>query len=399
MKTLNYSIIGSGRRGEALVNGCLSKLDGARCVAVCDVYPDKAEELAAVVMEKCGYKPKVFTDYKECLAYGASDIAIIATSWDHHIDIAIYAMEKGIAVGLEVGGAYSLDSLWQLVRCYERCKTPIMMLENCCYGRLELLALNMKRLGLLGRIVHCEGGYCHDLRHQVAHGIENRHYRHMQYKLRCTDNYPTHDLGPIAKLLDINCGNRFVSLHSTASLAVGMKEYCRDNGLTEYEDTTWNQGDIITTVLKCQNGETVTLTLDTTLPRYYSRRFMARGSRGIVAEDGRMVYLESDVEDGEKFLPGGYMNVDGYYEKYDHPLWQGYTPQGGHGGMDYLMMKDFFAAVRENRPTSIDVYDIATWMAVTVLSDMSIATGQTVYFPDFTDGAWLTRENTFLSGK
>ena len=175
-----------------------------------------------------------------------------------------------------------------------------------------------------------------------------------------------------------------------------MKEYCRDNGIAAELDTEWNQGDIITTVLKCQNGETVTLTLDTTLPRYYSRRFMARGSRGIVAEDGGLVYLESEHSE-EGFLPENYNNIKEYYEKYDHPIWRDFDGVGGHGGMDYLMMKDFFKAVREGRPMPIDVYDVATWMAVTVLSDMSISTGQTVYFPDFTDGKWVVHKNTFLT--
>ena len=396
MKKLTYSIIGAGRRGEALYNGSLKWIDDAECIAVCDPYLDKAEALAAFIVEKGGREPRTYGDYKLCLDECRPDIAIIASSWDSHIELSIYCMEKGIPVGVEVGGAYSLDSLWQLVRCYERTETPIMMLENCCYGRTELLALNMKRLGLLGRIVHCEGGYCHDLREQVAHGIERRHYRYMQYKSRNVDNYPTHDLGPIAKLLDINCGNRFVSLHSTASLSVGMKEYCRDNGIAAELDTEWNQGDIITTVLKCQNGETVTLTLDTTLPRYYSRRFMARGSRGIVAEDGGLVYLASEHSESG-FLPENYNNIKEYYEKYDHPIWRDFDGVGGHGGMDYLMMKDFFKAVREGSPMPIDVYDVATWMAVTVLSDMSISTGQTVYFPDFTDGKWVVHKNTFLT--
>ena len=84
----------------------------------------------------------------------------------------------------------------------------------------EMMALNMAKLGLFGELVHCSGGYHHDLRHEVSHGKELRHYRLKEYLTRNCENYPTHEIGPIAQVLDINRGNRFVSLTSTASKAV-----------------------------------------------------------------------------------------------------------------------------------------------------------------------------------
>ena len=41
------------------------------------------------------------------------------------------------------------------------------------------------------------------------------------------ENYPTHELGPIAKVLNINRGNRMVSLTSTASCAKGLNDYLK----------------------------------------------------------------------------------------------------------------------------------------------------------------------------
>ena len=270
-----------------------------------------------------------------------------------------------------------------------------MLLENACYHRIKLLALNMKRKGCFGEMVHCEGQYRHDLREEICHGKENRHYRLQQYIHRNTDNYPTHEIGPIAKLLDINCGNRFLSLVSIGSKSAGLEQYVKDNGIEHLKDVKFNQSDVVSTIIKCQNGETVSIALDTSLPRYYARGFIAQGTKGLISEDIGCVYLDENKE-GEKMWHEVANNLDVYYQKYEHPLWVNYHPgKVGHGGIDALTFDDFFRALDEGKPMPIDVYDMATWMAISVLSEESLATGKTVYFPDFTDGKWIHKKNEF----
>lgn len=396
MRNFKMALIGVGARGEGLYRVALKKREYLEIVAVCD--PDQ-KKLDYITEEMVGHgrpRPIQFHDYKKCIDETKPDAVLVATGWDMHIAVSMYAMEKGIPVACEVGGAYSLESLWEFVRCYERTKTPVMMMENCCYGRLELLALNMKRLGLLGEIVHCEGGYRHCLFEEIATGEEKRHYRLQQYIHRNCENYPTHEIGPIAKILDINCGNRFVSLVSVASKSVGMQSYIQEKNIEKLKGVRFNQADVITTVLKCANGETVRITLDTTLPRYYSRDFMVQGTKGLVNEQNSSVYLAEDNPEECWEWNKNYNNVEKYYEKYEHRIWQGYKPgQEGHGGMDALVFDAFFNALDKGEPMPIDVYDYATWAAITVLSEQSLATGQAVAFPDFTDGKWVLRKNTF----
>ena len=270
-----------------------------------------------------------------------------------------------------------------------------MFLENCCFGKLELLALNMKRAGLFGEIVHCEGGYRHDLRHEIIGGVGGWHYRYDQYRLRNCENYCTHEIGPIAKILDINCGNRFLTLFSMASKAKGLKEYVKIHGKEEFYDVDFNQGDVIDTLIKCANGETIKITLDTNIPRYYSRGFMVEGTKCMIAEDTDAVYLQSDVgRHGRKNFIG---SVENYFEQYGHEYWNKQVKNDAHGGIDFITLETFLNALRENKPMPIDVYDAATWMAVSVLSEQSIATGQVVAFPDFTNGKWITNKNNFMT--
>ena len=395
MENVRVGFIGLGNRGKSLLDVVLAQNESI--TAVCDLYADRAESAANKVEEKSGKRPAEYTDYKKLLADESVDAVVISCAWEDHVMIAVDAMRAGKAVGLEVGGAYSVHQCWELVKTYEETKVPFMFLENCCFGRRELMALNMVELGLFGKIVHCSGGYHHDLREEIAFGRENRHYRLRNYLTRNCENYPTHELGPIAKVLKINNGNRMVSLTSTASKAEGLHDYAlRKKPDDEFLcNAQVNQGDVVTTVIKCANGETIVLTLDTTLPRFYSRGFTVRGTRGMYEEATDSVFLDNgeDSKYDWNWRANKVGNAASYTDEYDHPIWKKYIEegvQGGHDGMDYLEFKFFFDALRNGKPMPVDVYDAASWMVITALSEVSIANGSApVEIPDFTEGKWL----------
>lgn len=398
-RRLNVGIVGCGNRGYGMIRDVLIGLipNEISIAAVCDKYPDRASAAADLIGAADGAeRPAEYTDYKALCDTVHPDALFVYSAWESHFDIAIYAMKRGIPVGFEVGGAYSIEKLWELCRTYEETGTPCMMLENCCYGERELMALRMVREGVFGDIVHCSGGYHHDLRHEIAGGIENRHYRLRNYVGRNCENYPTHELGPIAKILDINNGNRMLTLTSTASCSKGIAAYTEDNmPQSTAAKQDFAQGDVITTVIKCAAGQTITLTLDTTLPRTYTRAFTVRGTRGGYFGETDSIYIDDgryhDFEFcGEKL----WGNAAGYCDRYTHPIWQNYDPTGGHGGMDYLVTEAFLESVRNGSRPPIDVYDSASWAAVSVLSEQSISLGgMPVPIPDFTNGAWLCRDD------
>ena len=131
-------------------------------------------------------------------------------------------------------------------------------------------------------------------------------------------------------------------------------------------DVVFNQGDVITTVIKCANGETVTLTHSISLPRPYSRNGRVQGTHGIWLENANGIYIEGMSRDEVKIDPAGnpydvhyWDKVEDYYEKYDHPIWQAYrdNPIGGHDGIDSLAIQAFLDAVRAGENTPIDVRD------------------------------------------
>lgn len=395
---VNIGVIGLSGRGSSML-GELLECDGVRVPAVCDKYADRAQKGFEIVKKKTGTEPQVYLDYKELLARDDLDAVFCPTTWITHSRIAIDAMKAGKHVAIEVGGAASIEECWQLVRTSEETGKFCMLLENCCYDRNEMAIFNMVKQGLFGEIVHMQGGYQHDLRKEISLGRENRHGRLYNFQHRNGELYPTHQLGPISKVLGINRGNRFVSLVSMASKSVGLNEWIKENKGEDYDlaDYRFNQGDVVTTMLKTANGETVVLTHDCSLPRHYSRAYRVQGTKGIYMEDGASIFIEGKTKDKEGSWTHTCEPFESYLKEYEHPLWKKYSQDGihagGHGGMDYLVLSAFVESVRLDAVPPIDVYDTAVLMAVTCLSEQSIALGSApVAFPDFTNGMWIDRE-------
>lgn len=401
---IKIGIIGLGARGSGLLNNVLVNLKDIEIIAVCDVYYDRGEFAAKTILDKTLVKAKVFTDYKDLLKDSDIESVIIASSWESHIDLAVFAMEAGKAVGLEVGGAYTIEDCWKLVETYEKTKTPFMFLENCCYDKTELMAASMARKGLFGEIVYCSGAYSHDVREEIVNGNKNKHYRLRNYLNRNCENYPTHELGPIAKILGINTGNRMVSLVSVASKAAGLERYVKDNIETIDKDLIgrkFKQGDIVNTIITCSNGETISLILDTTLPGYYDRALVIKGTKGMYNQSCNFAIFDGE-DKGEELWTGienTLKNINSavkFEEEHLPSFWKNITEEDrktGHGGMDGFMIKAFIDAYKAKEEMPIDVYDAAAWMSIACLSEQSIILGgSSVMVPDFTKGKWITRK-------
>lgn len=402
-KVVKVGMVGLGNRGVGMLRSMLA-CDEAECVAVCDVYEDRIEEGQKIVKEIRGVTPVGYKDYKDMLADENVEAVVIMSSWDEHTRMAVAAMKAGKYTAVEVAGAYDLEDCWQLVRTYEETKTPIMLLENCCFDKFELLSTALVRAGKLGKVLYCHGAYAHELRGEILGGNVNRHYRLRNYMLRNCENYPTHELGPIAKLLNVNRGNKMLTLTSVATKGgVGLEEFAKDEKSPDpsLKDTKFAQGDIIVTTITCAGGEVITLRLDTTLPRTYSREFTVRGTKGYCMQDTDMVMLEErtymhEFFEAEKTVDK-YIHNANEFKEYLPKMWQDITSDQeklGHGGMDYFEFKAFFQAILNGEEMPIDVYDMASWMAITPLSEQSIATGGTPQaIPDFTRGKWILRES------
>lgn len=387
-KIFKMGIIGLGCRGYSVCKDVLVKMPhNVKVVALCDKYEDRIERARELLEDKNVYAS---TDYKQLLKEADVDCVYISCDWEMHAPIAIEALKEGVAVACEVGGAYTLQECFDLVSTYESTQTPIMFMENCCFDKTETTVENMVKDGLFGELVYCSGAYGHDLREEVTNGTANRHYRERNYMERCCENYPTHELGPIAKILGINKGNRMVSLFSVASKSAGMDEYIRQGKKADahLKVGDFKQGDVVITNITCENGELITLKLDTSLPRSYHREFAIAGTKGRYTALYDEVFIDGD---GEWHKSKPLSDYPQYVPDFWSPEEEKRIKDSGHGGMDYIEFEAFFKALREGEPMPVDVYDMASWMSITPLSEESIREGKMVQIPDFTNGKYKTR--------
>jgi hypothetical protein len=151
---------------------------------------------------------------------------------------------------------------------------------------------------------------------------------------------------------------------------------------------------VVTTSINCVNGETILLQHDTSLPRPYSLGFRVQGTEGLWMDVNNSIYIQDKSAKNDQWD-----NAKAWLDKYDHPLWARWSKEtvgAGHGGMDFFVIHSFIESVKRKTPTPLDVYDAATWSAITPLSERSIELGnETVEFPDFTGGQWMYRKPVF----
>ena len=422
---VRIGIIGTGMRGQNHIEMMLERSD-VDITALADPDPRMLADALALI-QKAGKPvpatyPKGNYDYKNLLQRADVDAVIIATPWEWHVPQAIDSLQAGKIPGVEVCGALRLQDCWDIVNASEKAKLPVMPLENVCYRRDILAVYNMVRQGFFGELLHLQGGYQHDLRGVKFNdgvtpynsgvefgekGYSEARWRTQHSVNRNGDLYPTHGLGPVAMMIDINRGNLLTRISSVASKARGLHEYIVNHpkGGAQHPNANVNfrLGDIITSQIQTANGETIVLTHDTNSPRPYNLGFRVQGTKGLWQDqhagqfNAGLMYVE-----GKSTKSHTWENAEKYLKEYDHPLWKKFESQAvgaGHGGMDFFVDHAFVECIKRNAPFPLDVYDMATWYAITPLSEKSIAEGgQVQLIPDFTRGKWKNRKPDFCLG-
>ena len=393
IERVRVGFVGVGGMGSVHVRNLL-EIDGVELTAVCDIRPEHAERARDWAVEAGFAAPTLYTrgetDFERMCAEEDLDLVYNATPWRWHVPICVAAMENGKHAATEVPAAYTLDDCWRLVETAETHGKHCVMMENVNYGRSEMMVFHMVRQGVFGEVLHGEGGYLHDLRAIKFAPDGEGLWRRAHSMTRNGNLYPTHGLGPIANCMDINRGDRFVSLVSMSGPSRGLQEYAREHfpeGSPQRSET-FVLGDVNVSLIKTALGRTIYVSHDTNLPRPYSRIHLVQGTRGLFQGYPDRVYVEGRSPEHR------WEQAADYFEEFEHPLWREMAGAGagrGHGSMDYLEDYRLIACLREGLPTDMNVYDAAALSAVCALSELSVAEGsRPVEFPDFTRGRWQT---------
>jgi predicted dehydrogenase len=392
---VRIGFVGIGGRGSSLVR-LLLELEGVEIRAVCDLIEERVAKAQRWVQDAGQPKPSGYfpgeTDFKQLCEREDLDLVVTATPWRWHVPVCVSAMKAGKHAATEVPAAVTVDECWQLVENSEKHNRHCVMLENCCYGRTEMMILNMVRKGLFGELIHGEAGYMHELREDrelIAPGPSTE-WRLEHMRRRNGNLYPTHGLGPVAQCMNIDRGDRFDFLVSMSSKSRGLnlhytKRFGADHPLAKRE---YALGDVNFSMIRTVNGCTIMVGHDTQLPRPYSRINTVQGTKGIFQGYPDRIHIETDGAGHDWESP------EEYRAEYEHPLWKELLERAegkGHGGMDYMELYRLIQALRTGTPPDMNVYDAASWSVVSGLSERSVANkSRPVEFPDFTRGKWKT---------
>ncbi|GGZ41117.1 alpha-N-acetylgalactosaminidase [Echinicola pacifica] len=395
LDVVRAGFIGLGMRGPGHVER-MSKIQGVEIKAICDLLPDNVAKVKES-LKGTDHNPETYSGsayaWKQMVDRDDLDIIFILTPWDWHVPMAVYAMEAGKHVAIEVPAAKTLEECWELVETSERTKKHCMMMENCCYDFFEMMTLNMARDGFFGDVIHGEGAYLHDL---LGLNFSKKGYQDMwrlkENATRDGNLYATHGLGPICQIMDINRGDQMDYLTSLSSNDFMMRSHAQDlakedDFFASYANMDF-RGNMNTTMVKTKKGKSIMIQHDVTSPRPYSRIHLVSGTKGIAQK-----WPKQGVATGHQWFTDEQMK----------DLEEKYTPEitkkvgemakqiGGHGGMDFMMTWRLVDCLRNGLPLDQDVYDAALWSAISPLSEWSVANRATsIDVPDFTGGSWKT---------
>ncbi|MCK7531200.1 MAG: Gfo/Idh/MocA family oxidoreductase [Marinilabiliales bacterium] len=392
---VRIGFIGLGMRGPGAVER-MAHIEGVEIVALCDKYTDRVDKMQSMLSKFGMPQAKAFSGTEEAWKGLCDDpdidLVYICTPWAWHTPMALYAMEAGKHVAVEVPAAKTVDECWQLVETSERTRMHCMQLENCCYDFFELLTLNMARQGLFGEIVHGEGAYIHDLRWDFTY--DKNGYADMwrlKENVRNGNLYPTHGLGPVCQIMNINRGDRMDYLTSMSTddfaMASELGQLAKEDPFyVPFADKKY-RGNMNTSLIRTASGRSIMIQHDVSSPRPYSRIHLISGTKGAA----RKWPSPARIALGHSWLKPEELAA----------LEAQYTPEivkrvgemakeiGGHGGMDFIMDWRLIDCLRNGLPLDQDVYDAALWSVITPLSEWSVANrSSSIDVPDFTCGSW-----------
>ena len=427
LRKVRVAFAGLGGRGTSAMYR-IARIPGCEVVALCDLRQSRLDVCNGWLAKNGFAKAHEYVGpeaYKAMCDRDDVDVVYVAGSWQMHEPVGIYAVNAGKHTFVEVPAAMTVDGCWAFVEGAEKSRVHCMMLENCCYGEAELLALNLVRQGRFGELVHGEAAYIHDLRRMNYADAEGEpgdpkrgywgHWRLAWNRDHKGNQYPTHGLGPVCQCMNVNRGDRLDCLCSLESNQFNFEAYARET----FPADDWRSrvkvamGDMNSTVVRTVNGRTILIQHDISSPRPYTRLNRLTGTRGIFEgcyfpvknEDGTTNALESGsvCRFGFGERPGEPVHSFFDFDKAEeirrecrHPYFKtaGEVAQkiGGHGGMDFLMDLRWIYCLQNGLPMDMDVYDLATWSCICELSERAVRERRYFDVPDFTRGGWRTAE-------
>lgn len=404
ISTVRIGIIGTGNRGSHHA-GTISRISDVEIKAAADLEPKRFERIKKN-LENTDHNPEFYygseDEWKKLCERKDLDLVLITTPTYLHAKMAVYAMEQGKHVITEVPAAVTIKECWDLVETSERTRKHCMMMENYSYMPFQIVTLNMAKQGFFGDIVHGDGAYNTS---KMGNNFNKNMYWNMwwlrMYGANNGNIYPTHGMGPIAQMMNINRGDQFDFVVSVESkdfmMKAKAKELAKDDPFFEEFANMEYRGNMSSMLIKTKQGRTLNIQHDATSPSPHNLMHGVYGTEGAVLFDppppristGNHKWADQQTVDKliAKYKPGLLHKFEDFRKGLGADL------ESGHGGSDLINVWHIIDCLRTGLPLDQDVYDAAAFSSVVELSEWSVRNNSnSIQIPDFTDGAWKTNK-------
>lgn len=364
-KKIRVGIFGVGTRGIYIGRDVM--LAGAEVVAACDFR----EECLVEAAKELGKDVALYRSFDEFIEHDM-DAVVLANFFHEHAPYAIRCFEKGLHVYSECISNGTMAEGVALIRAFEKSDSIYYLAENYPMMKFNREMYRVCKEGTLGKILYAEGEYNHpgnvyDTQFKKLYNYFPEHWRN--YLPRTY--YVTHSLGPIMR-----------ATGATPTRVTAMAVFAPIEG--EDAPTASYGGDRAAVIMTQNNDGSIFRFTGCAAFGAHHNAYRICGTNGSIENlrgMGEQVMLR--YNDWQK--PDGVQ--DGAYE----PSWndkdEELIKKTGHGGADFLSVRNFLDCVREGHQPEhpFDVYSAVAMSSVAILSHRSVlAGGQPFDIPDFT---------------
>lgn len=364
MSKIKIGIFGGGRgvdlAGDFMLNGC-------EIVALCD---NNKERMASAVEKFGGQSIATYDDFDKFLEHDM-DAVLLANFFHEHAPYAIKCFERGLHVYSECISNGTMAEGVELIRAHEKSNCVYMLAEN--YPQM-IFNREIKRVcqgGTLGKILFAEGEYNHPVS-----AMDEAFYKRFSYFEGHWRNYVpgtyyvTHSLGPL-----------MAATGATPARVTAFAAFNPYDGETASASHVADRAAVIMT--QNDDGSVFRVTGCAGFGAH-NNSYRVCGERGQI-ENLRGMDPKVMLRYNAWEIPEGMEEINCYEPVWNDPD-EEIIKNSGHGGGDYLTIREFINCIKEGRQPGnpYDIHSAVAMSSVAILSHRSMLEGGKPYeIPDF----------------
>lgn len=334
-------------------------------VAVCDKNARRCEAAKA----KYG-DIGVYSDFDEFIEHPGMEAVLLCNYFHEHAPYAIKALERNIHVLSECTSNGTMAEGVALVRAAEKSKAIYMLDENYPHMKFNREMRRIFREGTLGDLLYAECEYNHPLDPTDTASINYwRPYEEHWRNHTPRSYYITHSLAPLM----------YITGAFPKRVSAVPVYYPKGGEDALFGPAVKDRAAIITCVNEDDSVYRVTGCSGFGAHGNYTRICCDKGQMFNVVGTNSKVMLRYNSWN----VPEGMAENNYYTPEWNDPQ-EDLIVRSTHGGGDFLVVRDFFDCIRENKRPEFDVYFATNIASVAILAHRSILNGGVPYdVPDF----------------